>query len=288
MPSRPWDELLADVRQRGSIVQRRSRFEHSALIVAGAVAAVVLPLSPVLFHRGPAPVVPPVTQHDLRRVVPSRPIIAAPGAPLPGGAAPGGAARGGPVALGAPPVEGPSTLQRVVTQLFSDPAGDVTNNAGQATSEPAIDLRGGAVAYDGDQLTFSIVVTDLSATKAADLCDAYLETLTYRGVEMYFSAVRGASACGPGFAFSVAQGSQQSTAVAIAGRFDDATNTILGTISLAELNRVLPATWAGAAIPRITSSSRFDGVTSSAQVYKKIGPTATTSDPRNAHDGASG
>lgn len=279
-PSRSWDHLLADVRRRGAIVQRRRRVARSAATLIAAVVAAAIPLAAALIDRAAPPDVPPITNVDEDRVLPPKPIVALPAAP--GTRPTASQAAEAPAVLGAPPQKSlPLTVAQ--EQLFTDVANDVRSDAGLKVSEPAIDLRRGDVSYLGDEMTFELTFADLAAPKGSDLCQTYDVTLAYRGVELRFLAQRGAAVCNPGFAFVILQG-QDSFNVAVAGRFDDAADSIVGTISLAELNAKLPAQ-----VPPVGSTTAFDGVSASSRVYKKITEgTASLSDPRNATDEATG
>jgi hypothetical protein len=258
---------------------------HAAAVIAAVVVAVVLPLSGVLAPNVDRRPSPPVTDHGVERIIPPRPDRA----PILGVAQPAGPAVGGqnsaPAAgPGVQPASGPEGPVQAVVSMFSDKAADVKNNTGLDVSEPSIDLWSGRAIYDHDSLTFAMEVADLSAIPSSDDVQTWIMRFRFNGVAMELDACRGAICAEYPFGFYVDNG-RSSISVAVAGRLDEATDTIFGTISLGELNDAIRR--ASASAGSVAVGSWFQDVFADAESSKQIGEgQGAMGELRSAYDHA--
>jgi hypothetical protein len=167
--------------------------------------------------------------------------------------------------------------------LFSDREGDVRNDYGSIKPEPAIDLLGGSALYQGDTVTFSLVVAELGSDPSPDLCLSFHQTVWYQGLRLDLDANRGGSFCGEAFEFTVAR-----KRLDVAGRLDKATNSILATVSVAAIDQAIQEAVGrrGDATPPIVWGSGYDRVNVSSSLWKTIGGVSSSGDPRNRNDSA--
>jgi hypothetical protein len=285
-PTTDWDDLIADVRRRGTNVRRRRAITR-AVAYALALAAIVAPLSQLGGHGKPGPNLEPATnpprpaqdlRHPASAAAPALPRLHA------GGTQDANASSGTNSSAAAPPAvaSGPYS-----TQLFTDPANDVRSRQGLKRTAPQVDLRSAWFSIDGDTGTLTLTVTDLAAEAPSGYCSAYFVFLDYYGMDFLLDASRGAT-CKPSFSFNV---SDTNTVIPVSGSFDEGANAIRISFSVAKVNEAMPARDrdTNTPVPRMGPGSEFTRAAGEGLQWLNQNQTSpvffgSSEDPRDSYD----